>query len=205
MGISFVDPNGICGGIHMFSLRQLLYTEVLTLPSRNDLGNTANQGGIFADGRTTKVFIMTPAPFDSDINTDQPATLTNGNNPMKYGAMYNQIIGLLQNILPNNVPITPFVYQAQREQDLTRVPDTAYGKAVLLFSNNQENDPSNAGREYDVPKSAWQCVMQAAKMGQDVWTIEGSECLFDPGDCDDTDCPDGSSGQCTEDHGTGGG
>jgi len=102
------------------------------------------QGGVFGDTATTKIFIMTPATYNLDLNTsvssaDQRASLTNGDfQPLFDGLTTIKGVTLPDRLTPiktqlgqlmPGVPISQFTY---RRQNIDRFLDSdGYGKATV--------------------------------------------------------------------------
>jgi hypothetical protein len=103
------------------------------------------QGGVFGDVATTKIFIMTPATYDLDLdlektpNADQRASLNNGDfQPLFDGTtvVSGQTIpdrltplkAELGQLMPG-VPISQFTYRRQTDDD--RLKNDGYGKATV--------------------------------------------------------------------------
>ncbi|EME81801.1 uncharacterized protein MYCFIDRAFT_78767 [Pseudocercospora fijiensis CIRAD86] len=141
------------------------------------------QGGVFGDTATTKIFIMTPATYSLDLDAStsgMSASLTNGDNqPLFDGATpevptdrLTPIRTTLAQLMPG-VPISQFTY---RRQTLNNQLETgAYGKAMILYSNYQKEDPDtfeNLDPAIDCglrQKAIWQCWIQGKLMGSDLW------------------------------------
>ena len=83
----------------------------------------------FGDSTTTKIYIMTPATKENNLDGD--GDLRNGNFPQDYENQITQITSLLNEILPN-VPIEIFAYQRQRREAL--LESNVYGKAIVITS-----------------------------------------------------------------------
>lgn len=102
------------------------------------------QGGVFGDTATTKIFIMTPATYNLDLNTrvssaDQRASLTNGDfQPLFDGLTTIKGVTLPDRLTPiktqlgqlmPGVPISQFTY---RRQNIDRfLGSDGYGKATV--------------------------------------------------------------------------
>lgn len=98
------------------------------------------EAGVFGDVDTTKIFIMTPATLDLDLdeNTssrEQSASLSQGDQPALYGG--DNRVGAIRNelgqILPG-VPINEFVYRRQTQDNLLQTG--AYGAAMVSPSSH---------------------------------------------------------------------
>lgn len=125
-----------------------------------DLGGHAAD---WADSATTKVFIMTPAPEANDL--DGNGNPSNGNNPQKYPDQVGAITTALNTIVPG-ATIQTFVYQVQRNEVFLR--SGAYGKAMILYSNNQNFDPDTFG-DWDPAHHMYQVWTQAQLITHDDW------------------------------------
>ncbi|OBT55283.1 hypothetical protein VE04_04399 [Pseudogymnoascus sp. 24MN13] len=141
------------------------------------------QGGVFGDVATTKIFIMTPATYDLDLdlektpNADQRASLNNGDfQPLFDGTtvVSGQTIpdrltplkAELGQLMPG-VPISQFTYRRQTDDD--RLKNDGYGKATVVYSNDQKIDPDTFEDIGPPQQAIWQCWIQGKMMDTDRW------------------------------------
>ncbi|SMY24124.1 unnamed protein product [Zymoseptoria tritici ST99CH_1A5] len=124
------------------------------------------QRGVFSDSATTKIFIMTPATYDLDLNdgsiegkpavpereqrasllTSVDPPLFDGNTPGGPPDRLTPMKAALSALMPG-VPISQFNYR--RQVDDAKVRGQAYGKATIVYSNRQITDPADPYSDKD--------------------------------------------------------
>lgn len=131
----------------------------------------------FEDTQHTKIFIMTPATTEHDYpvkatEVDMISSFAQGDYKTLWGptgdAAWPNRLTPLENDLAQMMPDVPIVYFAYRRQTTTDL-EGGWGRAAILYSNNQDLDEQGNRLPNIPPKATWECWMQGKRMGSDIW------------------------------------